>query len=128
MTEPPPTHETVYILIGCLGETCAHYGEPIITELWVDHSPIDNRRLAQPYTWRQVSPQCARTPEYAARRQRIYDQARDAVAAVYKSGLTAREANRKAARAWDEITAEYKGQPCPFYEPTDPQETNQCPT
>ena len=127
MTDPLPVHETAYVTIGCVGETCRHWSPPTVAESVVDRSPMNGSRLAQPYILRQVSPNCARTPEYAARRYAIYDRAQAAVDAVNQSALTWRGAARKAARVWDEITAEFKSQPCPFYEPANLQETTPCP-
>ena len=102
---------------GCQGETCAHWRPATVAEETVLHDPITGYRLNEPYISRKVSPQCARTPECAARRHAIYTKAQAAVDAVHRSGLTFRGANRKAARVWEEITAEWKSQPCPFFEP-----------
>jgi hypothetical protein len=102
---------------GCQGETCASWRPATVETEEVRHDPMTGYRLAEPYTVRKVSPQCARTPECAARRYAIYTKAQEAVDAVYQSGLTFRGANRKTARLWEEITAEYKSQPCPFFEP-----------
>jgi hypothetical protein len=117
---------TEYTLMGCRHDDgvhfpvhCRHHQQTTVKET-VEQGRDPAGRLSEPYVWRQITPECARIDEHAERRAEIYARAQaasDAVIVVTSDGKMRHGAMRRRAIVWEQITSEFKHQPCPFFEP-----------